>query len=849
MDQEGSLAAALASARASGSHPAPGLPIKGKMFAPHVPHNKNKKRQRMRGAQPRDSPGVKPNHSLQNDDFNQSNHNSWNNNCNNNPTNPNESQETALITDKAPRKKSKHWNHHISTNSKESREAISSSKRVGDKRSYSWHRKQTVQDTVEEDNAVAEEQIHSNLDTFSRHQDVTSNRMHFKGPSEISYSHVQDHDIQADRDSCYKLWNMLDAAYDARERRVHRKEEELAKREQAVRTQEEIVAHWKAQAQAERLEAAHIRQEAYAEWLRLDQEAKRIENLKADIEKIRDGILTKQTSNDLGNNILENHGAQSSHVKMELPHIGDHIHENKGDESLEATGNPLQCDADASQVKLDISGKAPEHPTQTVELCDVSVSEVTSSNVFEKKYLSHEQCHPGVSEEIVNTTFESPVLCVTNMAVMEDLDCLPSEVDQVDDCQDHHRIGDKESTQQLLSQSNANSKLKPLPPFHSLLPVETLICKETKPHSNNAECSIATPKVSAIPVKVKIENEIAPSFIPIKDCKSELIDEFNNDELDHVSLEERKKLCKEAHLDRDIDTKWLQADSSQAGESNSGEAWKEKARNFTLKRNNKKTKTCSVETALEEDAPGLLQVLREKGVMEEIKLYGEFINEDLLGLANEEDNFKDLENIIEKLWGRPSGLFKVIRTRQTPNKPTYCLPCLLSLIEQTRSLQNRKWPVEWGWCRQLQSFVFVFERHNRIVLERPEYGYATYFFELVQLLPIKWQVGRLITVMSIATCSRTALLANKPLEIGHDLNEEEASILEDYGWTPNSGLASLLNYCDRVVHDRKEDDDTEWRSKIGKLLMDGHAGGMITKADIPKKLKSVIPIIKLEGCQ
>jgi hypothetical protein len=57
----------------------------------------------------------------------------------------------------------------------------------------------------------------------------------------------------------------------------------------------------------------------------------------------------------------------------------------------------------------------------------------------------------------------------------------------------------------------------------------------------------------------------------------------------------------------------------------------------------------------------------------------------------------------------------------------------------------------------------------------------------------------------------------------------------------------LLNYCDRVVHDRKaDDDDMEWRSKIGKLLMDGHAHGSISITNIPKKLQHVIPTVKCE---
>jgi hypothetical protein len=49
-------------------------------------------------------------------------------------------------------------------------------------------------------------------------------------------------------------------------------------------------------------------------------------------------------------------------------------------------------------------------------------------------------------------------------------------------------------------------------------------------------------------------------------------------------------------------------------------------------------------------------------------------------------------------------------------------------------------PVKWGWCRELQSFIFVFEAANRIVLERPEYGMATYFFEMEQPLSANEQV-------------------------------------------------------------------------------------------------------------
>lgn len=75
----------------------------------------------------------------------------------------------------------------------------------------------------------------------------------------------------------------------------------------------------------------------------------------------------------------------------------------------------------------------------------------------------------------------------------------------------------------------------------------------------------------------------------------------------------------------------------------------------------------------------------------------------------------------------------------------------------------------------------------------------------------------------------------------------------EYGWIPDSGLGTMLNYCDRVVHDRKNDyesDSSEWRSKIGKLLTDGYNGGIIVPNDIPKKVMEFgvcqSPEIKLE---
>ncbi|KAL8229342.1 hypothetical protein R6Q57_014242 [Mikania cordata] len=278
---------------------------------------------------------------------------------------------------------------------------------------------------------------------------------------------------------------------------------------------------------------------------------------------------------------------------------------------------------------------------------------------------------------------------------------------------------------------------------------------------------------------------------------------------------------------------------------------------FVIKRpcKRRKTVTDSIETALEEDAPGLLKVLLEKGVLvDEIKLYGANEGDELLDISLVDESFSDLEDVITKIFSQQQSLFKFAPIRcGGGEKTTYCLACLISLVEQARYLRVRKWPVEWGWCRDLQSFIFVFNKHNRIVLERPEYGYATYFFELVDALPVNWQIKRLVTAMKLSSCTRITLIENRALRVGDDLTEGEAQVLMEYGWIPDSGLGTMLNYCDRVVHDRKNDresDGSEWRSKIGKLLTDGYNGGTIVPNDIPMRLMEYgighTPEIKLE---
>ncbi|KAL5745198.1 hypothetical protein ACOSP7_026344 [Xanthoceras sorbifolium] len=339
--------------------------------------------------------------------------------------------------------------------------------------------------------------------------------------------------------------------------------------------------------------------------------------------------------------------------------------------------------------------------------------------------------------------------------------------------------------------------------------------------------------------------------------KSETVipNELHGDELDHMRLQDRKKLLifgENSNLVSSRNFAYPSKKEHPFRQYNSIVSESANPIKVNRQRKRKKTATDSVETALEEDAPGLLKVLVEQGVsVDEIKLYGETEGDDDLDETFNEDSFAELEAVMTKIFFQRESFLKLAPTRCTKGlKPSYCLACLFSLVEQARYLQFRNWPVEWGWCRDLQSFIFVFKRHNRIVLERPEYGYATYFFELVDS-STEWQVKRLVTAMKLTSFGRVNLIENKALSVGEDLSEGEAKVLMAFGWVPNTGLGTMLNYCDRVYHDRKNEKDTsEWRSKIGNLLMDGYNGGTIVSTNVSGNIinckGSDGPQIKLE---
>lgn len=272
-------------------------------------------------------------------------------------------------------------------------------------------------------------------------------------------------------------------------------------------------------------------------------------------------------------------------------------------------------------------------------------------------------------------------------------------------------------------------------------------------------------------------------------------------------------------------------------------------------------KTKSVEDILKQDAPELLARLQEKGLLEVFESIDRMSLDEEEGSSCEDNGeksacpgeFVDLQGVLRRLFGsvqdagRGGGNKNQLGSSSGGqndgllsggNRPRYSIESLAAILEQCTAVKRYGWPALWGWSRKCKSFVFVFDRHNRIVLEWPEYPNATYFFELESGIEAIWQVNRLLAVMASPNVRKNAVLENKSLEMGGKVvTKQEELLLQFYGWTSNSGLGSLLNFRDRLFHDyRTSDDDqafqvaiSEWRTKVGKKLRDGISEGRRTR--------------------
>ncbi|KAL4197161.1 hypothetical protein AMTRI_Chr04g186830 [Amborella trichopoda] len=648
--------------------------------------------------------------------------------------------------------------------------------------------------------------------------------------------------FRINRDYFHFLFKQLDEFLVSRERFLSTKEEDISRRERAVWEWEQFMDSFMTELEEQKREASFYKEKYFSLINQLDgklsdgkdafHESDLVANKSQTMKKSlqMNSIFPEMESDVLAQDSLNHNGASVKASKKPVRQLNAVL-------ALQASS------ADAHTSKICKNGPVKRKKHLGSRLSKGSQSGTVAVGSIDD---FHEGPNYSLPKDVIIGCSGTVDTCIPNAGSFSDID---NEI--------ANAFCFKEARQPPLPEaSSTSSKEKEMDVMASnQLPNPSLPRLKFKIKAENIEYSQTSPSKSQVANvqavdKMKRENEtdgsLSANMPAVNMIDGKINGDSDIDELDHVPLLDRIKISLSSELsamDDISNTACLEANQPCDKKSDyfdSVDSLNDKVSHIPLKRKRRKTVTCSVEVALEEDAPGLLQALVEKGLkIDELKLFGHTENEDAIKLTTDVENFRDHENVISNVFSSRSILKLPRLLRPTKGaKTTYCLGCLMSLIEQTRHLHFRNWPAEWGWCRELQSFIFVFERHNRIVLERPEYGYATYFFELVPSLPIQWQVRRLIVGMKLNNYSRTSLIENKSLHVGEDLSEAEAHVLEEYGWVPNTGLGSLLNYCARVVHDKKsEEDSSEWKFKIGRLLMFGYEdSGDVLLTDLSKKV-------------
>ncbi|GAQ91072.1 hypothetical protein KFL_007230040 [Klebsormidium nitens] len=248
----------------------------------------------------------------------------------------------------------------------------------------------------------------------------------------------------------------------------------------------------------------------------------------------------------------------------------------------------------------------------------------------------------------------------------------------------------------------------------------------------------------------------------------------------------------------------------------------------------KKKKRTAVEV-LRKDAPELLESLSKAGMLDDMKLYGDDFDgdEEAAGSAS----FRALQAVLNKIYdgsaSRNGASWTSSGNLGAAHLPKYSMGALKVLTDEAKRLRRGGRPVEWGWCHKLHAFLFVFEEQNRFVLEWPQYGNATYFFNL-EAGDVQFQLQRLIAVMAIGTVTKNDIVDDRPLERIRGIPPDELRVLEEFGRKPETGLGSFLNFANRVVHDYKDECTLEqWQTRIREELHRGRNTGQIEKSPRP----------------
>ncbi|KAK9841156.1 hypothetical protein WJX74_001053 [Apatococcus lobatus] len=265
--------------------------------------------------------------------------------------------------------------------------------------------------------------------------------------------------------------------------------------------------------------------------------------------------------------------------------------------------------------------------------------------------------------------------------------------------------------------------------------------------------------------------------------------------------------------------------------------------------------------ALKNDAPVLLEEMRQQNLLNTLQLLE--LDASASGSASEAASldtstqlYQQMHAILDKIcegqdgWnsglGRRGAAFgdagsgPAYEGQPGPAMPTsaarYCLDALRIMLEFTQTHEGSN---SWGWSRQIQAFVFIFEEANRIVVEKPEYGFATYFFEIEDGLSIAAQVCRLLAVLSVKGVTRGHLIGDKSsLGMADRLSREDAAVLEACGWDPAEGIKRLLNFSDeRIRHDNRAEPTPcsrrDYRTRILSQLQAGRLQGRFERQRAP----------------
>ncbi|KAK9820871.1 hypothetical protein WJX81_008233 [Elliptochloris bilobata] len=161
-----------------------------------------------------------------------------------------------------------------------------------------------------------------------------------------------------------------------------------------------------------------------------------------------------------------------------------------------------------------------------------------------------------------------------------------------------------------------------------------------------------------------------------------------------------------------------------------------------------------------------------------------------------------------------------------PEAPAgYWLGALESVIERAHAFSQSGAPVQWGWCRAIKSFLFVFEAANRIVVEKPSWSnstrFATYLFEMETPMPVDEQARRYVRRLVAALSARGA----RAMLLDGSTDPGDAAL--------GASLRQLLNFNgERIFHivpDPEGKRAMEYRERLARALAQGAARGCVAK--------------------